>query len=475
MARVRIFRVAALLSVTFAAPSLRTAHAAQGDDPADIVPPPDNGLPGPSIEYASRPAMLNATRACSKRTPVCVHAHAGVHGASVLGVLSAAENAWETLQGAFGLPTPDSDPEDLAYTVFIEQGANVMAETRVSARDVRSPIDRARSFVRLGAETLPARGCALDALVAQQIAHAFLFRSAPATAAAIATAETSYLAQLIAPCIDAQSMHHARTFQAMHERSVCDGDPARREEGVGPADPHAPGVTAFAQGASLFWSRIDWAYARNPGSLVTSSWALAPTHTAFGERRWHDEPDAFDVLRVSFKGALSTGSTLQDLWLDTAVARAFMGSSDDGLHQPETRALGDAAGIPFDWDIEWPHTPRRLAPHAPVDPTGASYINIRRANAAPRSRLRVEVAWEAHALFRWTLVKVDANGRELGRVPVPTTDRATEAQMTLVDLDNVDHVLLVGVNVGDPTYHFDPDDVIWEPHGWLVTLAEETP
>ncbi|CAN5899929.1 hypothetical protein BH11MYX4_BH11MYX4_46510 [soil metagenome] len=56
---------------------------------------------------------------------------------------------------------------------------------------------------------------------------------------------------------------------------------------------------------------------------------------------------------------------------------------------------------------------------------------------------------------------------------IPTRERATEAQMTLVDVDGVDRIMLVGVNVGDPAYRFDPDDEVWEPHGWLVTLAEE--
>jgi hypothetical protein len=231
----------------------------------------------------------------------------------------------------------------------------------------------------------------------------------------------------------------------------------------------------FLDGAALFWGRIDWAYGRGPGSIITASWALAPTMTDVGAKRWHDEPDAFDVLRVSFKGALSTGSTIHDLLLDTSIARAFMGSAEDGLHQPETRTLGDAARVSVDWDLPWPKEPKRLAPRAPVHPTGASYLVVHRAGAPPGARLRVEIVWEEHALFRWAFVKLDANGRELGRVVIPTRERATEAQMTLVDLDSADRIMLVGVNVGDPSYRFDPDDEVWEPHGWLVTIAEEKP
>jgi hypothetical protein len=75
--------------------------------------------------------------------------------------------------------------------------------------------------------------------------------------------------------------------------------------------------------------------------------------------------------------------------------------------------------------------------------------------------------------MRWAVVKVDAHGVEIGHLSIPSADRATEAQMTVVDLEGVASILLVGTNVGDPLYPFDPDDEVWEPHGWTVTLASE--
>jgi hypothetical protein len=394
-----------------------------------------------------------------------------VPGRTVLDVLGAAERAWETLSGALGLGAPDVDAEDLAYHVYLVEGAAEPGVTRVSARDVRSRIDRARAFTVLDANVRA--GCRLDALVAREIARADLARVAPGTAEGIARAQTTYLAQLMVPCAFGLEADAAEVFQSRPERSVCD---ARAFE-VGTTPDEARTATrasdAFMEGAALFWGRIDWAFGRAPASIVMASWALAPTMTDVGSKRWHDEPDAFDVLRVSFKGALSTGSTLDDLLLDSAVARAFMGSADDGLHQMPTRTLGDGARVPLDWDLPWPTKPKRVAPRAAVYPGGASYLVIHRGAAPPGARLRVEVAWEEHALFRWAFVKLDAQGRELGRVPIPTRERATEAQMTLVDLDGVDRIMLVGVNAGDPSYRFDPDDEIWEPHAWLVTLASE--
>jgi hypothetical protein len=120
---------------------------------------------------------------------------------------------------------------------------------------------------------------------------------------------------------------------------------------------------------------------------------------------------------------------------------------------------------------DWPDKPRRFAGNA-VGPTGAAYVLVKTGNA-PGARLRVELAWEQHANMRWAAVKVDADGREIAHVAIPSQDRATEAQMTIVDLDRAASVLLVGTNVGDPLYPFDPDDEVWEPHGWTLTVASE--
>ena len=440
---------------------------AQDDEP-ETVAPPDTGVPGPRINYAERPAIPHETKACSMRVPVCVHASAAASGA-VLAVLSSAERAWETLSGSLRLAPPDVDPDDLAYHVYLVEGAAQRGITQLAARDVRSRIDRGRAFTVLDANVRA--GCQLDALVAREIARAVVYRLAPATAEGIARAQTTYLAQLIVPCATAFAIGEVQAFQSRPERAVAD---ARAPEiGTSAEDGDGPSGGPFIDGAFVFWARIDWAYGRTPGAIVMASWALGATTTDIGARRWHDEPDAFDILRISFKNALSTGSTIHDLLLDTAIARAFLGSADDGLHQVELRTLGDAARVPLDWNLPWPAAPKRVAPRVPVQPTGASYVIVNRAGAPPGARLRVEIVWEEHALFRWAFVKLDAKGRELGRVAIPARERATEAQMTLVDLDGVDRIMLVGVNVGDPAYRFDPDDEVWEPHSWLLTLASE--
>lgn len=440
------------------------------------LPPPapinKDASPGRPIVYAARPLFAPDERACSPRVPVCVHTSSGRDGAAAIATLDAFERAWQTLTGTLRLPRPDVDPTTLAYDVFVTEPGPELVMTRFEARDVRSRVDRGRAFTTIDRRVKA--GCALDGLAATAIARASLFRVAPATEEGTARAQATYLAQLAFPCTVANSGEEIAAFQSRAGRTFSDPSAGQETRSVDTPVGDAPKIDAlFASGAAAFWARLDWAFGRNPGAIVTATWALHPTKTPVPSDRWNNQPDTFDVLRKTFKGALSTGGTVNDLWLDFGVARAFLGSADDGQHLPELRTLGELARVPVDWDVPWPAKPRRLAGRTAVHPTGAAYVVIHREGAKAGARLRIETEWERRSLFKWAVVKLDVGGRELGRVVIPSTERATEAQMTLVDLDGVDRLLLVGVNVGDPTYGFDPDDEVWEPHGFVVTIAEE--
>jgi hypothetical protein len=50
---------------------------------------------------------------------------------------------------------------------------------------------------------------------------------------------------------------------------------------------------------------------------------------------------------------------------------------------------------------------------------------------------------------------------------------AHEAQMTIADLAGTDRLVVAVVALGDPSFHFDPDDVVHEPHGYALTIAPE--
>ncbi|MGA7122431.1 MAG: hypothetical protein WBY94_20175 [Polyangiaceae bacterium] len=388
---------------------------------------------GPVIEYGRPPAPpalgSSPAPACSVRRAVCVHAAPGTPPSLVIATLSAAEHAWDTLSGALALPPPDTDL-DGAWHVYLvadipEGGRAVLQEC-----DPRARLDRCTAFALVDRATPP--GCALDVALARAWARASLFRAAPATDEATARAQTNALARLAAPCED--PWPDALEFQSHPERTLTD-----------------PSSAAFDRGAALFYDWLDATFGRKSVGLLVGLWALAPTRTPPGAWRWSATPTGYDVLRASLKGALSTDSTIDDVFVKFAVERARA--------TPSVRMA---------WHIPWPEQARRLASPEPVYPMGSSYVLV---DAGPlRAKLRLEAQWEDYGRMRWVVLKLDAQGRTMAEVPVTSLPRATHASLTVESLENVDRLLVVGVNLGSTEHPFDPDQGEWEPHGWLVTL-----
>lgn len=416
-------------------------------------------FPGPSLEpRAARPAGSEAwPKACSFRRPLCVHADARGGSRPILAALAATERAWDAITGVLKIPAPDPDLAG-AFHVYLVDDVVGGGATFLSERDARARFDRASAFTIIDRNLT---GCALDATLAREVARASLYRVAPATDDGSARAATTYLARLVAPCPSGDDGF--AIFQRYPHRAIVD---PWREGDARLAD-------QYERGASLFYWWLDAEFGVEPGAVVRGLWALAPTTTALGASHFRAQPDGFDVLRMTFKGTLGALTTADDLFVRFAVARAFLGAADDGEHLVESRTLGDAARLRLDWDVPWPDKPRRFACPNPVAPTAASYIAIRRANAPKGSSLAVRAEWEEHARMRWVVVKIDAKGAATSVLPVTGLDRATEAELTVTNLDDTATVLVVGVGVGDAARPFDPDDEIWEPHGCLLQLQAE--
>jgi hypothetical protein len=186
--------------------------------------------------------------------------------------------------------------------------------------------------------------------------------------------------------------------------------------------------------------------------LLAVSWQKTPA----GELRYRNEPDAFDALRESFR---ALGSGLDEALLDFAVARAFLGTRSDGAHLADAARLGDFGRVRFDWSIPYATLPRRVAPLRPIEPTGATYLWLDLGSEDRASDVTFVADWELGALFRWALVKVGKDGAEVGRVEVAGIFGETRAQRTLVGLEGLAGLLIVGVNAGsvDRSRPFDPE------------------
>jgi hypothetical protein len=397
------------------------------------------------VPTLARPTAEAKVTACSFTEPVCVHAAPRVAPAAILDTLRRAEQALRGYR-ALGLPAP-LPPYDL-YLVPSQPAPATVADL-VETSD---GWDRASAFTVMPPPA-PAAGCSASFAVAQGVAHAMaLGLDAGAENGALSMA-SSYLASLVADC-EAEELPAIDDFQAHPERSFAAGDPDRPD------------------GALLFpWFLDDTLGVRGPGRVIVGLVALGAQRTPPGSWEWNNEPDVFDVLRNTMR---PRGSSLEDLLLDFAVARAFVGSRSDGGHLADVERFGDSGRVHFEWAVPFASLPRRLAPAAPIEPTGMTYLWLDLATAPPGAELTFVADWEVPAMFRWALVKVDKNGAEAGRLDVAGVFGDHHAEKTLLGLDGLAGVVVVGVNVGsdDRSHPFDPDEQPLMPHGYTVTLVK---
>ena len=396
----------------------------------------------PTLERPPPVGSAAWERACSVVHRACVRPSFATPSAVAEATLDAVDRAWDALVGVMGAPAPEG-PGGEPWDVFVVAPATEGPAAFFAGRDPRSHFDRGASFGVVDAST--PIGCALDEAAARAIARASIWRVAPATDEASATAQVEALARLAAPCAPSDDDDDAISFQSAPERSIADG-----------------GSRAFERGAGMFYGWLEARFGAEPGAVVVGAWALAPTWTAsdvWRSGRWASDPTTFDVFRKSLAGALWRASTLDDVFGQFAVARAT-----PPLAPPEPLAA---------WRISWPAHARRLVSPRPVAPTGASYVVIDHAGAPPGAHLRLEAQWEDYGRMRWTAIKADASGAALRVLPIAATDRATSAAITVEGLDGVDHVLVVGANVGSTDHPFRPDQNEWEPHAWTLTVEGE--
>jgi hypothetical protein len=358
----------------------------------------------------------------------------GTDALVVAAALSAAESAWETLTETLGVPAPTGDWGE-PWRLYLLDGVDGAETALATGRDPIAHLDSVAS-VGLVDRTTP-RGCAMGLAAARAIARASLWRSAPATDEGSAVAESETLARLANAC--SPGMEDAAEFQRHPEATLV--------------DPRSP---SFARGASAFFDWMDASFSGEPGALISAVWALSPTQSPFTAVTWSPKPTGFDVLRASLKGALWADSTLDDVLVRFAVRRA--------LADPAARA---------EWDIPWPGTPRRLAPAEPTWPTGSSYVVVRHEGAPKGAKLRLIAQWEDYGRMRWTVLKIGASGQAIAQLDITSADRATRATLDVEGLDGVDHLVIVGVALGNIDAAFDPGQGSWMPHGWLLTLETE--
>lgn len=416
----------------------------------------------PVVSPVRRPEEAEAPLyACSFALPLCAHAPAGAQPGAILAVLAEAERALRVYD-ALSLPRPLPDDDrggGPSYDLYLAADVPPLApRVGQDLPALGEPRDASSAFAVLAAPGPGAEAsCATGSDVAYALGHAVAARlDAGASEGELAMA-ASYLAALAAPC-PAAELAAVDAFQRAPERSITAGELGARD------------------GALLFPWYLDEAHgAGQPAGVMLGLLAVAGQRTPPGALRYGNEPDIFDALRASLR---ARDRALDALLLDFAVTRAFVDGSRSrsaGVHLADAARLGGFGRVRLEWSIPFDTLPRRVAPLRPIEPTGATYVWLDLAAAAVTDAREVTFVadWEVGALFRWALVKVGPGGGEVGRVDVAGIYGETRAQRTVVGLEGLAGLLVVGVNAGsdDRSRPFDPDDAPHAPRGYTVWLS----
>ncbi len=393
--------------------------------------------------------------ACSFRAPVCVHRTAGVDPRAALDALDGLERAYEKLVFALALPAPlgdggrgGSDALDL-YLVPSDRTTRTFERVRVFADARRfGGFDAAPGFCIASAETGALAERAATLCVGEAIALALDPAETPHTRRAFATELWWLTGAPTSIDFEAVNAVQDQPVRALAEREL----------------------SVRSEGSAMFFDFLELSLGvGSPGTLsaalLSASGQVTPPESAV----WHNEPDAFDVLLHSFG---ENEHQMAEMLGNLAVARAFGGDRDDGQHPLALAWAGEFGSPRFDWVLQFSKLPKHVR-LSPVEPTGAAFVWLTLDAPTASKTLAFQARWEPPAEFRWQLVKIDADGNELGRIDVPFQERQTTAEARIVDLTGARAVLVVGAHLErvDVEHPFDPDVAPFEPHSALVYLV----
>jgi len=429
-----------------AASAETSANPSASADQDDLTPPAPR-----APEQAHRAVGFRPTgellRACSLRSPVCVHFAADLAG-SATAALEAADETFATLD-ALKLPRPLADGAlggDSRLDLYLD-GAR---EGAVAIGDIGGAVpnlDRTSAFI---VAEPPRVGCAPALSIASAISGAMLLGQDAALGPGVLTMLGDRLGVLAAPCGVAQDLA-VDTAQRAPDRTL-----------VGTDEDPAPASFLFPECLEDRFGTDE------PGKLTVALAAISGQRTPAG-KELVDEPDVFDALRVTQR---VRKTSIADTVLDFAVDRAFLGSRSDDAHMIDVARYGDFGRPRFEWSVTHASLPRRLAPARPVEPLGATYLFVDMTKSQLPTEVTFVADWEAPVAFRWAVLELDEAGMQTARTDVVAVLGETHVEKSFRDLHGAASLVIVGVNEGEARRDepFDPDLVRETAHGYTVTL-----
>lgn len=412
-------------AIVRAEPSSTSSPAAEMLVTEPLFRAPGQPFPVDGIRPVTMPGRLRSWRA-----PVAVHGAPGIRIETLFAVHDAAVRALDVFQRTYGLPLPAPDgvrgggPELDLYVV--PDGPAV--DTVIDALEYGAPWDSASAFVTVRGDL---SGDALVRATAEGIAQAILLGIDAHAPRPWRLALAAWLA--------ARAMELGPDLQAMarFQRDPGAALLAHRDD-------------ASARGAAML---IDFLVARYDGPglpLIKGLIWMPVVRTPVDSPRFADEPDVFDVMERLFQ---NERGGLDGVLVEFAVARALTGTLGDTI--PLAPWLDDPALLPDTIrTVHYEQLPAWVTPPRMLDETGTAYVVIDTARAGDRG---LNLWFHGVPWRRWavTVVRLDAEGREAGRVPASPVIRG-EWSTTMVSLLNTPRVLVVINDLGNG--HYDPDE-----------------
>jgi hypothetical protein len=414
--------------------------------------PLDPRLPTGATLPVLSPRPSAVASQCSFTRPVCVHALSDAEVPSLPEALRAFEQAYERVVLALGIPGP-----------LLDAGAGGSDALDWYVTDARDALN-----VRLEALS-PGR---------MDVAPVFCRGGAPGGALTERQASLC-VGEAVAAGLDAGEGADARSALGLELWWITGSKTALDVQAVDEAQRHPEAALALddprgtgsdARFALLLETLETTRSAASPGVLGASMFAAAASRTPPSAVRFDNEPDVFDVLRHSVDEELPRYA---DLLVDFALRRALTGDRDDGTRLPSLGFAGSFARAQFDWVIPFSSLPRRVLTGRPVAQSGAELIWVELDDAPIGAAVGFRAEWEAPVAFKWRILLIDREGREVRRLDVAFQERGTSVDARVLRLDGAKAIVIAGVNLGgvELAHPFDPDVSPFEPSGCTVYLV----
>jgi hypothetical protein len=372
---------------------------------------------GPTVAFPSprsRP-WLQGWVLRSERWPLAVHTAPALPRERAERALRALEAAYDWLHAQdWPLPYPDGGLGGSAdFDLYLVPGLERSASAAVDAPIAWSTLDATTSYALLDS-ALP--GSALERCAFSALTQAALLGQDPAEVDSVRQASAAFA-----------------TWLAIGELGCDDMRvDAQRTPQLGPVGDQDEQTTTLALWLAMISQRHDG----GDGRFIRELWQIARQHSEQADAL-HVWPSFWQALGAALDKA---GESLDQAAEELAVARYFAAS---GAAQGTLPRVPLEAEVPVVVAPALASLPRHLpASEPPLGTYGSAYTRVPTRGA--RDGTRLEVWLRGEPVVRWSLVAVrlDAQGRELGRVRVPPR-RVPESFLPVELTSDTAEVLLV--------------------------------